>query len=148
MDTSSSDSTNTTNQVVPPSVTEIVPVILPVPVITLNDILSSVEVVTQKEKDDKAALESIGNISYESLKSKLLTWATSGFSNVYEIHRLTIVPPTTCSDGVSRNLTDYIQFCSGKTIQEHVSGLQTRVQDMEISFANMSSYIAIVVSKV
>lgn len=122
-------------------------VILPPPVITMNDILSSVEVVSQKEQADKATLESIGNIPFDHLKNKLLVWATLGFPNVYEIHRLTITTPTVCSDGVVRNLADYIEFCSGKTIQDHVASLQQRVQDMLITFANMGTYIAVVVSK-
>lgn len=122
-------------------------VILPPPVITLDDILSSVEVVTQKEREDKANLESISTIPYETLKTKLLSWATSGFPNVYEIHKLTVTPPTVCSDGVTRNLSDYIEFCSGKPIQDHVSLLQQRVQGMSISFTNMGTYIAIVVSR-
>jgi hypothetical protein len=106
-----------------------------------------VEVVTQKEQQDKANLESISTISYETLKTKLLSWATSGFPNVYEIHKLTITPPTICSDGVTRNLSDYIEFCSGKPIQEHVAILQQRVQGMIISFCNMGTHISIVVSK-
>lgn len=122
-------------------------VILPPPVITLDDILSSVEVVTQKEREDKANLESISTIPYETLKTKLLSWATSGFPNVYEIHKLTITPPTVCSDGVTRNLSDYIEFCSGKPIQDHVALLQQRVQGMSISFCNMGTYISIVVSR-
>jgi hypothetical protein len=124
------------------------PVILPPPIITMNDILSSVEIVTQKEQADKVTLESIGNIGFEDLKSKLLVWGTLGFPNVYEIHKLIINPPGICSDGVTRDLTSYIQFCSGKSIHEHVASLQQRVQDMVISFANMGSYIAILVSKV
>lgn len=129
------------------SLADITPVILPPPVITLNDILSSVEVIAQKEQEDKATLESIALIPHETLKSKLVTWATLGFPNVYEIHRLVIIPPTICSDGVSRNLSDYIEFCSQKPMQEHVASLQQRVQDMVITFANMGSHIAIVVSR-
>ena len=119
----------------------------PPPPITINDLLNSVEVIQQKELEDKLTLESIGNISHDTLKSKLLSWATSGFPNVYEVHRITIVPPDQCSDGVTRNLSDYITFCSGKTINEHVDLLAAKVTGMAISFANMGTYIAIVVSK-
>ena len=122
-------------------------VVLPPPVISMNDILSSVELVMQKEKEDKATLESIGTIGFNDLKNKLLTWGTLGFPNVYEIYRIVITPPTVCSDGVSRSLGDYIEFCSGKPIQDHVAVLQQRVQDMTISFTNMGTYIGIVVTK-
>jgi hypothetical protein len=120
----------------------------PPPPITIDELLNSTAVILQKEADDKLALEAIGNISHDELKTKLLSWATSGFPNVYEIHRVTIVPPVACSDGVSRELSEYIVFCSGKTISEHVALLQAKVQGMSISFANMGTYISIVVSKV
>jgi len=116
--------------------------------ITIDDLLNSTAVILKKEADDKTALEGIGNISHEELKSKLLLWATAGFPNVYEIHRLTIVPANVCSDGITRNLSDYIIFCSGKSISEHVGVLQAKVNGMSISFANMGTYISIVVSKV
>jgi hypothetical protein len=122
-------------------------VVLPPPVISMTDILSSVELLTQKEATDKSTLESIGAIPFDDLKSKLLTWGTLGFPNIYEIYRVAITPPTVCSDGVSRSLGDYIEFCSGKPIQDHVAVLQQRVQDMTISFTNMGTYIGIVVTK-
>lgn len=119
----------------------------PPALISIDDLLNSMEVVRQKEADDKTVLESIGNISQEALKTKLIAWAVAGFPNAYGIHAITILPPTTCSDGVSRDLTDYISFCSGKTIQEHVDILQQKVSNISVSFANMGSYISIVVSK-
>ena len=119
----------------------------PPPPITIDDLLNSTAAILKKEADDKTTLEGIGNMSYDTLKNNLLTWTSAGFPNVYEIHRVSIVPPNLCSDGVSRDLAGYIQFCSGKTINEHVAVLQARVQGMSISFANMGSYISIVVSK-
>ena len=86
-------------------------------------------------------------MTFETLKAKLVQWAKAGFPNAYEIYQVHIVPPTVCSDGTTREITDYIQFCSGKTIHEHVSVLQAKVTDMVISFANMGSYIGIVISK-
>jgi hypothetical protein len=109
--------------------------------------LNSVEIVKQKEAADKLLLEGIGAISHEDLKTKLLAWASSGFPNAYEIHQLVITPPARCSDGVVRGLSDYITHCSGKCITEHVAVLQSKVTGMNISFANMGSHIAIVVSK-
>lgn len=115
--------------------------------ITIDDLLSTVEMIQQKEAQDKLTLEGIGAMSHDTLKAKLLNWATAGFPNVYEVYRVSITPPAQCSDSVVRNLEDYIQFCSGKTIQEHVAVLGAKVTGMDISFANMGNYIAIVVTK-
>lgn len=116
--------------------------------ISIEDLLTTTEVLVKKEADDKISLESIGNMSSVELKSKLLTWALKGFPNVHELHQVTIQPPAVCSDGVTRGLAEYIEFCSGKPIQDHVAVLQGKVTGMTISFANMGGYIAIVVTKV
>jgi hypothetical protein len=113
----------------------------------LEDLINSVEALTKKESEDKTLLESIENMPSEDFKTKLISWAVAGFPNVYEIHRVVIVPPQKCSDGVSRGLADYIEFCSGKTINQHVEKLQEKVTGISLSFANMGTYIAIVVSK-
>ena len=138
-DAPSSDATGPTDTLyVPPP---------PPPPISIEELLNSMEVVKQKETDDKSLLESIGNISQEALKTKLIGWAVAGFPSAYGIHTVTIVPPSSCSDGVSRSLTDYILFCSGKTIREHINVLQQKVTNISVSFANMGSHISIVVSK-
>lgn len=116
-------------------------------IISLADILNSAQVVLQKEANDKILLESIGTASLSDITSKLIVWATSGFPNAYPLFDIAIAPPAVCSDGVSRNLSDYIQFCSGKTINQHVQLLQDRMSDIIVSFANMGTSIAIVVSK-
>jgi hypothetical protein len=118
------------------------------PPITINDLLNSVEVLTKKESDDKATLESIGKLGSDILRGKLLSWAIAAFPNSYEIYKIVITPPTLCSDGVSRNLSEYILFCSGKTLLEHVAVLQAKVTGMKVMFVNTASHISIVVSKV
>ena len=115
--------------------------------ITIADILGTVEVLQQKEAADKATLDAISTTSAESLRSKLVAWALAGFPNAYTLMEVTVNPPPQCSDGVVRDLTSYITFCSGKTIQEHVALLQEKLVDMTVSFANMGHAIAIVVSR-
>jgi hypothetical protein len=119
----------------------------PPPPITIADILGTVEVLQQKEAADKAVLDGIGTTSAESLRSKLVAWALAGFPNASTLMEVTVNPPSQCSDGVVRDLTDYITFCSGKTIQEHVALLQEKLADMTVSFANTGYAIAIVVSR-
>lgn len=119
----------------------------PLPLITIEELLSSIEVLQQKELADKVLLESIGKLSQDFLKTKLINWALAGFPNVYEIYTVTIIPPISCTDGVTRNLSEYILFCSGKSIREHLDILEQKMQNISVSFANMGSYISIVVSR-
>lgn len=119
----------------------------PLPPITMDDLITSTQFILKKEADDKLVLEGISNIPQSQLKDKLLEWAIAGFPNVYEIYKIVITPPTICSDGIVRNLPDYIVFCSGKPIYDHVSALQQKVTGISISFANMGTHISIVASK-
>lgn len=116
-------------------------------VITLADILNASEVVRQKESADKAALESIENVTFDSLRTKLIQWASVGFPNAFTILEVPIVPPNVCSDGIARTLSDYIIYCSGKTLEERVAALQTKLPDIVVSFANTGNSIIIIVSK-
>ena len=119
----------------------------PPPTISIQDILNAVEVSQSREAQDKAKLEAIGTISFEALRSSLLQWATRGFPNAYTIHEVALSAPSVCSDGVTRALPDYIEFCSGKTIVEHVAVLQARLPDIGVSFAYSGHSLLIVVSK-
>lgn len=119
----------------------------PPPLITLADILSAAEVIQSKEQADKTALDAIGAQSFESLRTKLIQWGVAGFSNAYPILSISIEPPSVCSDGVVRNLTDYIAFCSGKSIDAHIAELQAKLGGMLVSYANTGGAVAIVISK-
>jgi hypothetical protein len=120
----------------------------PPPQITMADIMGAADVVKQREDVDKILLEGIQTISFETLRASLLRWAAAGFPNVYTVYEFPISTLGTCSDGVTRNLEDYIVFVSGKTIREHVDILQSRMTDIAVSFAYTGSSVIIVVSKV
>lgn len=115
--------------------------------ISLSDILNEKSIILAKEASDKATLESIGTLSMNSLKPRLVQWAMEGFRNAFPIYEISIQVPSTCSDGTSRGLAEYITFCSGKPIQDHVATLQSRLVDMTVSFCNTGYSIQIVVSR-
>lgn len=119
----------------------------PVQTISMADILNATEVVLQKETVDRVALQSIESISFDTLRTSLIRWASLGFPNAYTIHEIPISPPSVCSDGNARNLADYIIFLTGKPIQDHVASLQARILDIDVSFAYTGSSILIVVTK-
>ena len=121
--------------------------VAPPPRVTIADILASQEVLIQAENLDRGSLNSIGQMSVDSLKTALIQWASAGFPNAFVIHDISINPPPRCSDGVSRNLADYITFCSGKTIQEHILLLQDMLPDIVVGFIYTGTNIQIVVSR-
>jgi hypothetical protein len=119
----------------------------PPPQITLADILAATEVVTQKEAQDKAQLESIGTISFEALRMTLIQWAKNGFANATPIYSVAVTPPATCSDGVTRSLSDYVPFVTGKTMTELIAPLQARCPEFVVSFATTGPEILVVISR-
>ncbi len=123
------------------------PEIVPPPTISMADILAATEVVTKKEEDDRAALNGIATIPFDTLKGALIRWASAGFPNAYTVHEVPISVPDVCSDGVTRLIPEYITYVSGKTIQEHVATLQARILDFTVSFTFNGTSILVVVSK-
>lgn len=124
-----------------------IPISIAPSTLRIQDILSSVEVLQSNEQIDKNALEGIALISFDTIRPRLVQWATTGFRNAYTIHEVQMIAPPLCSDGATRTLSDYITFVSGKTIDEHVSGLQARLPDITVSFAYSGTSILIVVSR-
>jgi hypothetical protein len=120
----------------------------PLPTLTLAEVLSAREVLLQRELEDAASLEAIGHLSIETLRPKLISWAVAGCPNNFVIHTVGIAAPTCCSDGVVRSLADYIEFCSGKPLVDHLVGLQATLPDIQVAFTPSFSGISIVVLKV
>jgi hypothetical protein len=121
--------------------------VAPPPRVTIADILAAQEVLVLAENIDRSSLNSISQISVDSLKTVLIQWASTGFPNSFVIQDITISPPPRCSDGVTRSLAEYIAFCSGKTIQEHILLLQDMLPDIVVGFIYTGSSIQIVVSR-
>jgi hypothetical protein len=115
--------------------------------LSLSDLLNATAVVRQKELADKDLLESIWNIPVSTLQNTLIQWALSGFPNVTPIQEIHITAPALCSDGVARSLGDYIQFCSGKQMHEHISLLQAKLPDITVAFSYTGWSIQVVVSR-
>ena len=116
-------------------------------VLSLDDILNEHVVLVAKEEADKAMLEQIWSQHISVVKPKLIEWVGRGKPNAFPIMLLDIQPRSKCSDGVTRTLYDYITFCSGKSIDQHVGLLQSKLTGITVSFAHIDGQIAIVVSE-
>ena len=119
----------------------------PPPILTMSDIVNAREVILAKETADGELFCGIPNQSVDFLRTRMIEWAKNSFADAYTLFTIPASVPEVCSDGVSRDLTDYIQFVSGKSIQDHVASLQARLPDFNISFCNLGGSVGIVVSK-
>jgi hypothetical protein len=117
-------------------------------VLRLDDLLSHSTVLLQKEAADAATLAAIGNPDLNSMRSLLVSWAVTGFAGSVRIAEISVTPPAQCSDGVSRDLGDYIHFVSGKTVYEYLDIFAQKLPDFRVAFVYMGSSIQFMVSKV
>jgi|688.fasta_scaffold589963_2 hypothetical protein len=117
-------------------------------VIRISDILNTIQADRVREIQDKAKFDGIASLPYTVVRATLAQWATLGFPNAYTMHEIPISVPPLCSDGVSRTLDEYITFCSGKSIQEHVALLQERMPDIAVGFTYTGNSIRLVVTRI
>ncbi len=116
-------------------------------IIRMSDILGTLQVDRARETQDKEKFDKIATLPYSDVRATLLQWATLGFPNAHTLYEIPISVPPMCSDGVVRNLDQYITFCSGKSIQEHVALLQVRMPDFAVGFVYTGNSIRLVVSQ-
>lgn len=102
------------------------------PRILLSDLLGQVSVLQQQEAGDRAAFER--PLDLNDIRTKMMTWVAGGMQGSCDLVRVFITPPNVCSDGVSRNVFDYIQFLTGKTVAEHLSVYQDLLPEFEVGY--------------
>ena len=117
-------------------------------IITLDDILADVDIIRKKESEDKALIESIGNLSTNYIRQKVKLWALSNLPDLFRFYQVTIVLPTVCSDGVARNIQDYTHFLTSMSLNDHVDKLRAKIQGFRIEVACMGNDIALFLFKV
>lgn len=98
---------------------------------SLDELMASHAAVFTQEQKDTKSLEILKNPSREAFRTQLFQWAAVGFPDLYLVQSITINPPSICSDGVTRNLGKYIEFCLGTdmgTILQGISALMTGIR--------------------
>jgi hypothetical protein len=118
------------------------------PDITFDGIIASREFVLTKEARDKDLVEGVPFISTESLYPRLVEWASNNCPANFAIWSFAVTPPTYCSDGVSRNLVEYLNYlCSTGNHLDLITKLQTRFKDTTLSLSYENNTININISK-
>jgi hypothetical protein len=105
------------------------------PVIRLDDILGDKDLYAQQETQDRDKFVAVLNPNLGDIRAKLVSWATRGFQPPCDLIVVDIMAPNICSDGVQRSFFDYIQFVSGKTVNEHVATLQAILPDFVVAYS-------------
>jgi hypothetical protein len=116
-------------------------------IVSLDELLESRFVVTQKENEDKANITVFFNPEGDDLRPKLFEWANKGFPDIYLLQTISITPPVLCSDGVARSLTQYAEFLLGKTVTECLSTLQSKMPGLEVTMSHSANTLSLHVSR-
>lgn len=132
---------------VPTISVDLTPPAPPAYIITLDELLASQEVLRKKEAEDKMIIDTIDSPNVLDLRAKLLQWATLNFPDAFPVFSVNVNPPQVCSDGVTRGLYDYIQFCSGMSIAEKLKSLEARLQGIQVLNSYSGNTITIHVTK-
>ena len=104
-------------------------------VITINEILNNLEVLRQKEADVARLIEqNMTGLSIAELKIRLLQWASSRFPPMYPIASVEVMPLSVCSDGIHRPMQQFIEFCTGTTVEAIVNRFKEKMPDLIVSF--------------
>jgi len=104
-------------------------------IMTLDDLVSSVNTITEKEAQDKQALSILVTPDSTTITNNLYQWAKLGFPAVYPILTISINVPAKCSDGQTRGLYDYMTYVLGHPISDDVPLLQAKLPGMKLSYS-------------
>jgi hypothetical protein len=121
-------------------------------IISLDDIINTRHTYLRTEEQIKGNLTSL---DFELLKTNLYTWAAKGYQDSYAAYQLPVypLPPDTseppasipCSDGVLRNIWDYIPFCLGMPIGELLQSYEAKLYGISLAYSLQSNpYILVI----
>jgi hypothetical protein len=116
-------------------------------IISLEDLMNSVEATSAKEKVDKASLQIVLNPTSTSFKTPLLQWASTGFEPGYIIYTLNLIAPQVCSDGKTRDIGGYILYLTTKSCEEITVSLQNLMPGIKVFHSFLQSTFRLHVSK-
>jgi hypothetical protein len=115
----------------------------PISIITINDILNTLNVIVSNETADKQHIQSLIDIDEVDLRKRLVDWGIAGFPVGHVIYSLQFTRLENCSDGVVRNdLLDYIQFLFPETSIAIILGnIESKLPGMTLSYSYTNDLI-------
>lgn len=114
---------------------------------TLDELLSSHAAVVAKETADTATLQQLISVNRDALRTNLFSWASNGFPNIYIVLSIQLTLPSVCSDGVTRNCYEYIEWLTSKKIPDMIAGIQNGLTGIEASYSILGSTFRVHVSR-
>ena len=114
---------------------------------TLEELMASHSAVLAKEQADAQTLKSLTSPSREEFRAQLFQWAASGFPDLYIIQTYLITPPEICSDGVTREIGKYIEYCIDMNLGDVIDGMKVLMVGIQPSWSMNGNILRIHVTK-
>jgi hypothetical protein len=114
--------------------------------ITLDTIQSTIQELKRIEKNNHDILQ---NLDYDTLETNLHIWGIHGYSDSYLVYEFILTEPEVvngrymCSDGVLRDVWEYIVFVLGSSIQTMLDIHQLNLQGITLGFSVKPSPITL-----
>ena len=120
----------------------------PPTIATLDELLLSYESTLVQETSDKLALSILKNPSRDAFRPQLFQWAGLGFPAIFVVQVFDVSPPTYCSDGISRNSVEYVNYLIiPNTLDSVLETIRSLMPGISVSFSFLGNTLRIHVSK-
>jgi len=100
-----------------------------------------------KEAADKAALTTLLSPTREAFRTQLFQWASAGFPDLYVIQTFSITPPEICTDGETREIGKYIEYCIGTDLGSVITTIKSLMTGIQPSWSITANSLRIHVTK-
>ena len=117
-------------------------------VIRLDDLQNDYSVLLQREiAFGTFLITNIVGLDINTLKRTLIGWAASGYPDMYRILPIQVDLPDRCSDGVVRNVYEYIEFCAKLSLTDILNSIQQKLDGIKVNYITEGRTITVIVSK-
>ena len=115
---------------------------------TLDELMQSHAVVVAKEAVDRQSLAVLVAPTREQYRSQLFQWAGLGFPAIFVVQVFDVSPPTYCSDGISRNSVEYVNYLMiPNTLDSVLETIRSLMPGILVTFSFLGNTLRIHVSK-
>lgn len=114
---------------------------------TMDELMASFGVLVNKETTDRATVATLLNQTRDTMRASLFQWAAIGFPHIWVIQSFTLDPPPMCSDGASRNVAEYFNYCLGRDLNDVVQDIRVKIVGIALSMSFSGNTLRLHVSK-
>jgi len=119
----------------------------PTYIMTLDQLVQYHDTTVESENKDKVTMDFIVKPSTSGVQQNLIQWATAGFPASYQVLSVSLIRPSPCSDGQSRNMQSYISYLTGSDIMTLTTNFASHFLGISFSYSINGNVVNLHASK-